>query len=482
MFWRGMVGYLPVNVIQGIVGLLTIVLFTRVLTPSQFGDYALGLSVMTLVHTAAFTWNEAAIGRFWAGESMSKDRGADHAATIYRAWLIMLAIVPLAVLAALVWPMSHGLKMAVVAGLLALIPRTFAKLGQERRRAAGEVGGAASIDLIQTLGGFAIGAGLAYAGLGGAAPLAGFGIAALFTAALVARPELAKARGGRFAPARARDHAAYGVPLAASLILAVVLSTTDRFLLAAFLDNTAVAVYHAGYSLSNRTLDVAFIWLGAAGAPAMVMALERGGLEALSLAAKEQFSVMLLLTLPAAVGVALVAAPLAALLVGPAMAADAARVTPWIAAAGLLAGLNTYYFSEAFTLGRRSGVALAAMAVPAVANLILNLLLIPRFGLTGALAATLASYALGLVASIVMARSIMPMPLPWRVIGEASLGTLAMALVVMQVPAFGGLLELAAKAAVGGLIYGLVIVCLDAGGLRTRVLGLIQARRMGSAA
>jgi O-antigen/teichoic acid export membrane protein len=32
MFWRGVLGYLPVNILQGVVGLLTIVLFTRVLT------------------------------------------------------------------------------------------------------------------------------------------------------------------------------------------------------------------------------------------------------------------------------------------------------------------------------------------------------------------------------------------------------------------------------------------------------------------
>ena len=45
MFWRGVLGYLPVNVVQGIVGLLTIVSLTRLLTPAQFGDYALGCRV-----------------------------------------------------------------------------------------------------------------------------------------------------------------------------------------------------------------------------------------------------------------------------------------------------------------------------------------------------------------------------------------------------------------------------------------------------
>ena len=67
-----------------------------------------------------------------------------------------------------------------------------------------------------------------------------------------------------------------------SLILALALATTDRFLLAAYLGrHGSVGVYHAGYSLANRTLDVMFIWLGMAGGPAAVVALERGGKAAL---------------------------------------------------------------------------------------------------------------------------------------------------------------------------------------------------------
>ena len=69
----------------------------------------------------------------------------------------------------------------------------------------------------------------------------------------------------RFEPARVRRYAAYGAPVAASLILSLVLTSTDRFLLAAFLDEAAVGLYHAGYSLASRTVDVLFIWLGAAG-------------------------------------------------------------------------------------------------------------------------------------------------------------------------------------------------------------------------
>jgi hypothetical protein len=69
----------------------------------------------------------------------------------------------------------------------------------------------------------------------------------------------------------------YGYPIAASLALTVVLSSTDRFVLDAYLGEAAVGAYHASYSIANRTLDLLFLWLGTAGQPALVMALERGG-------------------------------------------------------------------------------------------------------------------------------------------------------------------------------------------------------------
>jgi O-antigen/teichoic acid export membrane protein len=476
MFWKGVVGYLPVNVVQGVVGLLTIVTFTRLLTPEEYGAYALGFSLMALAHTLVFTWNEAAMARFWAGEA-AKDRAADHMATIYKLWLMLLTALPAAGLALAFWPLSSGVKLAVLAGLFAILPRTLAKLAQERRRAAGEVKTAALLDIGMTLGGFAAGAGLALAGLGGAAPLFGAGAAAAVCLAFVLPAELRLAAGGQLEGRRARSYAAYGVPVALSLILALVLSTTDRFLIAAFLDAGSVGVYHAGYSLANRTLDVLFIWLGAAGGPALIMALERGGHKALHAAAREQADLMVLITLPAAVGVALVARPLAELMVGEALREGAAQVTPWIAASGFFGGITTYYFAQAFTLARRTRTLLAAMAIPALANIALNLVLIPRLGLTGALVATLVSYALGAVAAALLARGEIRLPIPWLTIAQATGAATAMALVVSRLPAVGGLLELSLKGAAGALVYGAIVALLDAGGLRTRALGLARTLR-----
>ena len=475
MFWRGVVGYLPANLVQGVVGLLTIVTFTRLLTPAQFGAYAIGFSVMTLAHTAVFVWNEAAMARFWAGAAERGDH-ADHTAAVYRAWGLLLIALPLAAGVAWLWPMSSELRHAVLAGLVAVAPRSLVKLAQERRRAAGEVRGAVMLDMGQTLGGFALGAALAVAGLGAAAPLLGAALAAAACLPFVLPSERALTRMGRAEAARLREHALYGLPVALSLILALVLASTDRFLLAHFLNEATVGVYHAGYSLANRTLDVTFIWLGAAGGPALVMALERGGREALAQAAREQAQLMALLTIPAATGLALVSAPLAQLMIGPELSAGAAHVTPWIALSGLLGGLTTYYFLQAFTLSRRTGLLIVAMALPALANLALNLLLIPRFGLDGALWATPASFAIGLIASALMGRRSLVLPVPWLTLAQAVGASAVMALAVSRIPPLGGLLELILKAGVGALVYGLIIAAVDAGALRSRGQAFLQAR------
>lgn len=475
MFWRGVLGYLPVNIVQGVVGLLTIVLFTRVLSPEQYGVYALAFSVGSLTQTVLLTWTEAAMARFLATRT-EDDRLADHFTTLFRLWIGAAQAVPAACVLVMLLPLTPPLKVAVVAALASTLVNSLMKLAQERRRAAGEVSGAAMLSMAQTAGGFLVGLALALAGLGGAAPILGVGTLSALCVLLVLPGELKRMTGGRFDRALAKVYAAYGLPVSLSLILALVLASTDRLLLGAFLDEATVGVYHAGYSLGSRTLDVVFIWLGMAGGPALIQALERGGQPALKEAAREQASFMTLLTLPAATGLALVARPLADLMIGEALREGASHVTPWIAASGWLSGVTTYYLLQAFTLAKRTPLLIVSMSAPAVVNVILNLVLIPRLGLDGALWATTISYGLGAVAAWILGRRACPLPIPWDVLAKAGGASIAMAACVSALPSPGGVLELALKAGAGALVYGLIVLGLDVGGLRGK-LSLILRRR-----
>lgn len=421
------------------------------------------------------------MARFWAAQTPGAAQG--HFASLYRtAFALSAGFVLVAGLAVWLWPADALFKLAVAAGLAGAPARSLVKLAQERFRAEGEVARSARLDMAVTIGGLVLGIGFALAGLGAAGPLLGLGLAPLAALPFVLPAELRQARGGAFEGSRVREYALYGYPIAASLALTVVLSSTDRFVLDAYLGEAAVGAYHASYSIANRTLDVLFLWLGTAGQPALVMALERGGAERLRAAAREQLSTFLLVGLPAAAGVALVARPLAEVLIGEELRAAAASVTPWIALSALLFGLTAYYFGQAFTLGKKTRLLLIAMAIPAGLNVALNLVLVPRFGLMGAAWATAASFGLGMVATLLMGRRVVPLPIPWESLARCGVATGLMALAVSRLPAIGGFGELILDAGVGVLVYAAAALVLNAAGVRDVALRLRTQRRMRRAA
>jgi O-antigen/teichoic acid export membrane protein len=472
MFWRGVFGYLPVQVISAIVGFGTLVVFTRLLSPEQLGQYALAFSVGVLVQTAFLIWSEAATARFHVAET---ERGDPRTAmaTLQRANLT-LSVTGIAItgVVLLFLHLDPALELAILGAVTASAGRGFFKLRQERNRAEGDVKSYALIEITYVGGGFLLGALLAWLGFGAPGVFAGTGIAVVLILSWIMWGEFRLSAGGRFDPERLRRYLSYGMPITAWLILTLALSSTDRFIIAAFLDEAHVGAYHAGYSVGLRVLDVAFAWLGMAGGPAMVAALERGGRPALERVAHDQATLMVRLLLPATVGVVLVSGPLTHLLVGEALRVEAARITPWIAASAFFSGFATHYLGHAFTLGKRTGLYMVVMTLPAAANLGLNLVLIPRFGIVGAAWATLASFVLCAAVSWLAGRRVLKLPIPWRTVARTSLASGLMAAVVLTLPVTGGVGELALKSAVGALVYGLAMFLLDPE-LRRRALGLV---------
>ncbi|WP_292053610.1 MULTISPECIES: lipopolysaccharide biosynthesis protein [unclassified Brevundimonas] len=472
MFVRGLMGYLPANLLQALIGVVSILVFTRLLTPEEFGIYALSFALMALVHVAVFSWAEAAMERHWAAE-VSPNRQPVLYATLYRALLVLsVAFVIVIILVCAFLPVSDVLRSAVLVALLGVPVRSLFNMVKLAHRARGDVVRAAGLDIYYTLCVFAVGVAAAFIGAGASAPLIGLLVAPLAILPFILPTELAKARDGICEGASLKRYARYGYPISLSLGMALALASTDRFMLEWLMNAAAVGAYHASYSIANRTLDVIFIWLGAAGAPAMIMALERGGQSALSVAAKDQFRIFMLVAIPAAVGVALVARPLSEVVIGEALRADSALVTPWIALSALMSGFLYYYFNQAFTLAKQTRVLLLTMPLPAVANIGFNWFLIPRMGIEGAAIATVLGYGVGLCVSIAVGRHVLPMPVAWRDTGKCLICAGVMALAVIAIPNLGGLLELVLKSMAGAVVYAACAYLLDAAGVRQLVVNL----------
>ena len=111
-----------------------------------------------------------------------------------------------------------------------------------------------------------------------------------------------------------------------------------------------------------------------------------------------------------------------------------------------------------------------------LANIVLNMILLPRIGLMGAVYATVACYALALVLSALIGQRLARLPVPLVDVATAGLACVVMAGATLLVPTIGGLPELIAKAIVGAIAFGAAAIGLNAAGARDLVRTARSAR------
>ncbi len=456
----------PLQIAQALAGLGAIAAFTRLMSAEEFGRYALALSASMLAHTLLFTWAEAAAFRFFASARAEK-RLADHFATLIALALALGVVVLFATGALLAF---IGLRENVTAlsafAAGAAVFRFLTRITRESERAAFDIGRYAALETVYLAIGFAAGVALLTTfDLGAAAPFAGLLLAGAIVFMVDAPRLLARAKGGAPSLNRATQYASYGAPLALALALDLGVQTIARFILAHQAGVADLGAYAAAFGLA-RPLDLVFIGAGATLAPSLLAAYEEHGAETARNVARQGFALLAAIAVPAAVGLALVAQPLADLLVGEGLRAGAAIVLPWLALAGLFAGFNLYYWSEAFQLTRRTGLRALVMLAPGAVQLALTFALAPDMGAVGAAIAAAAGAATGSLTLSLIGRRLLALPISFSTLARIGAATAVMAAFVAMAPANQDPSTLAATIGVGALAYAIAALTFGVPGAR----------------
>ncbi len=469
---RQLLGYIPVNIANIVVSFGTIAILTRLLDANEFGRFALTIAAMHFIHMALYTWIEAAMARFYA-RAEREGSLASHIKTLYVAGLFTgLVCLPVLLLFVHLSPLEPRMKMLLSYALILSALNLFFNISKEAHKAAHRIGRFSALQSSQSIAGFAIGIVLVMVTpLRELAPFIGI-MVAVIAALIIDLPFMLRfAKGGHVNQNLTADYFRYGMPICLSLILAYMLSQGDLFFIKYFMGDAAVGAYNAGYNLANRSLDVLFIWLAMAVTPIAITTLEHQGSEETRRILLSYSQTLLVLIVPAATGIALVASN-AGFILGDSVRVEAVRIMPWIAFAGLINGVITYYVHQAFVLVKKTQLMAMTMIVPVILNFALNIIFIPKYGIDGAVIATLASYGVALVVTIVVARRYFDLPLPWKTLAQCALASLLMALIVVKAPIPDSLPDVAAlllKAAIGICVYGPVALALNIADCRTLV-------------
>jgi O-antigen/teichoic acid export membrane protein len=464
----------PLQIAQALIGLGAIAAFTRLMSAEEFGRYALALSASMLAHTLIFTWAEAAAFRFFAAARAEK-RLADHFATLLALAIGLGAIVLFATGALLAFV---GVREDVAAlsafAAGAAVFRFLTRITRESDRAAFDIGRYAALETTYLAVGFAAGVALLMQfDLGAAAPFAGLALAGGIIVLVDAPRLFARAKGGAPSLNRATTYASYGAPLALALALDLGVQTIARFILAHQAGVASLGAFAAAFGLA-RPLDLVFMGAGAAFAPLLLAAYEEKGAEAARAIARTTFVTLAAIAIPAAIGLALVAQPLATLMVGESLRVETAHVMPWLAIAGVFAGFNLYYWSEAFQLTRRTGLRAAIMIAPGIVQLTLTLALTPIHGAAGAAMAAAAGAATGSVMLAVLGKRLVALPLPIGQLVRIGAATALMAATVLALPPANTIIGLGFTVTAGAAAYALAAIALDVLDVRARAAALLQ--------
>jgi O-antigen/teichoic acid export membrane protein len=469
MMGRHLFTYILPNLAQAVASFGTVAVLTRFMTPAEYGRYAIVYTAMSLVQYLTFTWVEAAAARFYS-EAAEKNDKPNHFATIMHATLwscLAFGILSVAIIA--LWPGDTALKLTLGAAFGGVVMRTIIKSALETRRMAQETKRYAVLETSHTLLGFVAAiVCVAGFGMGPEGAFLGLAIGSLIVLCIEGPALWLAAKGGQPDLERMRTYAAYGAPLSVGLILSLVLTSSDRFIIGAYLGEADVGAYAAGYQVAARILDIIFVWGASAITPLLVVAYERDGAKAVIPIARDGYAVRLGIGAPAAVGIALLAAPICELLIGEGLRERASQIVPWIALAGLLAGMCDY-FSEAFMLAKKALQRAILLLVPAVLNIAMNIILLPRMGLMGAVAATVTAYTVGMILLAVVGRRHIALPVPLLETGKIAFACAVMAGIVYMTPSFGGFFEIIAKAILGAIAYGSVALLLNLADSRTKL-------------
>ncbi|SFU57870.1 Membrane protein involved in the export of O-antigen and teichoic acid [Nitrosomonas eutropha] len=407
MLIRHVIAYLFARGLPGIVNFLALAVYTRLLTSEDFGRYSLVIAGVGLVHVVVFQWLLLVCGRFLPTH-------IDQPQTVLRPvlaiFLFLSVIFALAAyVVASVWAAPEWHSIIPVAIVLT-ITQAWHELNLRLATARLDPGRYGVLSAIKAVLALLLGAVLAWMYRSANAPLAGLIFGAVVAWLFVGRnawtgicPQLPA--GGQL-----KEFGSYGFPLAITFSLVWITSSSDRLMIAWFLGEAQTGIYAVGYDMAQQSLGLLLTIVNTAATPLAIKVLEKEGVEAASRQMRQNGELMFALAFSGAAGLMAIEPVMIGLFVGEEFREGASTIFLWIALTAAVIGIKSFHFDIAFHLTRKSKWLLITSGLAAIANLGLNLVFVPYFGIVGAAWSALLAYSVAAVSSAVIGFKVFPMP------------------------------------------------------------------------
>jgi O-antigen/teichoic acid export membrane protein len=257
---------------------------------------------------------------------------------------------------------------------------------------------------------------------------------------------------------------AYGLPLVLATSSSFILEYGDRFMIQRFLGLDAVANYAVPYDLVQNVAAAVFSSVNLAVVPIVLRVWTEEGSEAATRLLSQLATYLLALAIPLAALLLMLNENLI-LLLASGKYSGSAGLTPYLLPGVFMGELN-FLFAVPLMIEKDTRALAVITLLAGALNLLLNLVLLPRWGLPGAGVATTVSYAALTGATWLWSRPVSPLRLRLRyaVIAKSAIATgIMVAALASRGPVSSHLaMDLAVRGAFGVMIVAVCMWIFDA--------------------
>ncbi|MCK5579405.1 MAG: polysaccharide biosynthesis C-terminal domain-containing protein, partial [Planctomycetes bacterium] len=267
----------------------------------------------------------------------------------------------------------------------------------------------------------------------------------------------------------------FGGPHIGVLFGAWALAQADRYMLNYFMNTEAVGIYSAGYRVAQVGMQVLYAILFLTALPIIVQTYEKEGVAKVRETLRSFIGLYLLFLVPAVFGIVVLSKDLAYILLGESFRSSF-KIVPWITVGIFFLGLSQYV-TITFQLKEKPLYLVFLMLGAGLLNIVLNIFMIPAWGIKGAAVATLIAYAVCVVIAWLISIKMISLKMPWAVLVKSLLAAAFMYYILWLVAGYWltgiSISFLLAKVIIGAGLYFAVIYLLKEKTFR----GLVNSRR-----
>ena len=373
----------------GIVWLLSVIIFTRILTPNEYASYSIAISAMNVIYAVFFLWLSLSFARFYELNKRQKRKFFNAISLSFISILAIIFVIKIFINQVVYkdfyfsWPL-----------FLLITSYAWYEIHLRYLSVTHDVIGYGNLVRYRAYSFLIFGVLLCKL----------YGVAGIFTAFIISSTLLPilLINSNFFSfdilkvdRALIKELFFYGLPLAVTTGLTLIVDFSDRFLIAKLMSQDYAGLYSANYDFILQTLGFLTGIFYLTFFPRINKIYESKNYVEFNKEITSYLNIVLIAVLPVSIFYITLANDFANIFLGAPFRSFSGKLIPIISLGVLIGNLKAYILDLVFYLKKITFIQIIPALFITFINIFLNLLWIPQFGLVGAAYATLVSFALG---------------------------------------------------------------------------------------